>query len=298
VSFDALRFNFLRSVFGFNRPKHFGGSVFPLSFLSLQECAMIAKVNVRRVLYVAALCCAFAHSFVGESSVQAGTIGVNFLGGAAGSNVGANSAGFVPAVGWNDVAGGTQTNLALLDNLGANSGVTLSYSGLIAGTGNATSIANVGDSQMSKGNVFIGSNQIAELVLEGTIPYAVYDLYVYYNGGVGANDSQNYTIVQAALTKLAVDGALLNETGFIESNGVNEGNFIRFSGLNSSTLPSFKLRAQAVVGQYGYFNGFQIVDTTPVSVSTPEPASVVLLGLGCLFVVRRSRRHRQALSCA
>lgn len=253
---------------------------------------MQVSVQVRGVSLAVAFVCAM--SFVGSNlkTIQAGTISVNFIGGSAGSNVGNLSAGVVPTVGWMDVTGGTQSNLALLDNLGNNSGATLSFSGASSGAGNTTLFPNTGgDFQMMKGNIF-RSNADLDLVIGGMIPYGQFDLYVYFNGAVGSTDSQNFTILQAALTKLAVDGALINETGFVESDGVVKGNYIRFVGLSNSTLPNFTLRASRVVGQYAYLNGFEIVDTTPVP--APEPTSLLLLGAGGALVVRRVRKHRVA----
>src|SRR5690606_18977433 len=126
--------------------------------------------------------------------------------GGAGANglVQTNSAGVVPALGWNDLTGTSQTNFDLLNESGVSSGATLTYTGLNGFT-NAINLSNLGDTRMMAGNLYAQTFNPLSLTIGGTIPYANYDLYVYFSGNVTASQTMNVSIVEAGQTILAND---------------------------------------------------------------------------------------------
>ena len=219
-------------------------------------------------------------------NTRAAVISANFQGNQ-GSNalVEANSAGVVFVNNWNDVTTGTVSNVSLNDNTGAATSAKISYSGLSLGQGNGTNFSQLGNTRLMAGNIFLGGNAAVDLDFTG-IPYSQYDLYVYFDGSVAANQTQNYTVIGGP-TLLGNDGGLTNESAFVQSINGSQGDYVLFTGL---TLSSFTLRSQGVGNQYAYLNGVQFVETTPV----PEPSSVSLLGLGAIVLARRVRSRARS----
>jgi hypothetical protein len=227
------------------------------------------------------------------STASAAAISLNFGTGANGTPpVGSQIAGFVPEGNWNDIPLAQQTNAALKDDSGATvSGFTLSTAETFSFSGSAftaggVNFANPGDTTMMTGHIYHGGGAPVDLTFNGSVPYALFDLYIYYNSGA-INNTQTLSIPSLGLSE---DGSELpgGDTAFVLSTGLNNANYVVFKGLTAASLPSsFIVRAQGSVdrtggGPYGYINGLQFV-------SVPEPATLSVLALGGLMLVRRRR---------
>ncbi len=108
------------------------------------------------------------------------------------------------------------------------------------------------------------------------IPYATYDLYVYYNSSAVGN-AQDFTIrgTSMSLKGYEVPGV---DTALVESDGTINGNYVVFRGLTASDVTI----DDTMDTYYVYMNGFQVVEV-------PEPLTMSLLALGGLALVRRRR---------
>jgi hypothetical protein len=219
-----------------------------------------------------------------ESAVISG----NFVStsGAAGTIGAANTAGFVPVANWNDMPAAPQVNYPLLDDQGSPTGATLNAA-LSNGGGDVHTFPNPADNRIFRGNEFVQGFATGDLIF-ANVPYSEFDLYIYYDGAAGiADQTQMFTIVSLALSQTVFEDAQSVDSAFILGTPATHGNYLVFSGL---TLPNFTLRMQGISGQYGYLNGFQIVDVPEV----PEPSTLALLGLGVVGLAFKARRRRRA----
>jgi hypothetical protein len=214
------------------------------------------------------------------STAWADQIGINFVGGSGPAPNptpmgAAEIAGFVPQANWNQAAGQSGTNLALLNQNGIATTATLT-SWTSANTWN-TSIAEApGDFRMMRGYLDTSATSHT-MVTVSAIPYAFYDVYVYTDGDHGGDTrSGNYTI--GGKTNTTTNPANVNFNGtFILGQ-----TYTVFTGLSGA---SFTL--DATPGALGGtlrapVNGIQIVaSAAPV----PEPGTLALAGLGILSLM-------------
>jgi hypothetical protein len=215
-----------------------------------------------------------------------------------GTNVGANPAGVVRSTNWNDFLLAKQTGAPLKNNAGATvPGLTLTTDETFAYPASAfdsgANFANPGDTALMRGHVYHGGNANVDVHVDGTIPYATYDVYVYYNSG-GVPNTQTLSLLASDLSDLGITATVSEVPGvdsiFVEStNPTVNANYVKFSGRNNIDLPGFVLRAQNAgtpnSNQYGYINGIQIVSTVP------EPSTFVLLVIGGAVFASRWRRR-------
>ncbi len=192
---------------------------------------------------------------------DAGTVSVNFD---ADSNTPAlaptDYAGAAGGINWNNVTATsglvfptapTQTfhNSANVDV----SGFSIALSTAGGNTWNTVGSANqnlYGDWAMNGGGT---------LTFAG-IPYASYDIYVYFNG-FGGDDTVNYTIGTNTQTLVEAGDSPGTFTTFVQNK-----NYVKFSGLSGSTQTMTV--AGVTGGDYGV-SAFQIVNTTPTGPTDP-----------------------------
>ena len=188
--------------------------------------------------------------------------------------VGANVAGVVPVGNWNDVPLAQQTNRPLVDHLGATvPGLTLSTTQPYVYPGSAydatnTNFAAAGNTSMMRGHIYqppAGGN--VDLVFTGSVPYGVYDLYVYYNSG-GITSTQTMSILDGGGGSLGLSQVGFEVPGadivFTQSNssGANNANYVKFTGLTGTSVPAnFIVRTSG--SQYKLVNGLQFVESQP-----------------------------------
>jgi hypothetical protein len=200
--------------------------------------------------------------------------------------IGSNpTAGVVPASNWNDLRVGSGTWQSMHDDSGAGNvgeftafyeSPGSSYVPISPWPGYSTALRNEADNKLLSGHIYhaAGADTVAQF---SNIPYAAYDVYVYYNSGAITNNYQTFTIDGTSFAAVGSELSTTPDTAFVLSNGNNDANYVKFSNVN---LSNFTLRASATSG-YSYFNGFQIVQA-------PEPMTVGLLTLGGLLLRRRN----------
>lgn len=228
-----------------------------------------------------------------------GAIAVDFRGGRGGTSAEAMSpsdvAGVVAQANWNDIAGGSGTDIVLIDDAGAPTLAKLTYTS--GGTWSAIAGNGVGgDEKMNNGFVFGNAT-----VTVTDVPYAEYDIYVYT-----LNDAAN-RVLSTVLTGgeggpvngPAFFGSSPNPTaaGFVDGNAATpytynlvtsgflgsptaNGNYVRFTGLRDSTF-TFTTSAAG----NGYLGGFQIVPTV-----VPEPGTIGIVAAATAGLLIRRRR--------
>lgn len=183
---------------------------------------------------------------------------------ASGAAVGANIAGVVPVGNWNDFVGITGTKPALLNDLGFSTITSFTCTGGGAVTAAAVATGNPGDDALISGHIYVPSTTMSGTFTD--IPFAAYDVYVYFNSGAVTN-TQTFTIRGTSNTLLGYDIAGMDIALVESQNGTVDGNYVVFKGLTGSNVT---IDATPVVGLpsgYAYLNGFQIVTSWK-----PQPA--------------------------
>ena len=187
------------------------------------------------------------------------------------------SLGVVAAVNWNNlttVANAVGTNL--MDDSGAATTMDISFSGWNKDTFNAW-----GDMRADMFSNFLhhqGDTMSNATVILTQIPYATYDVYIYYTGFV-SQQVQAWTDGSTTIYGLRGPSSGGGLSGYVPyqttseataladaAGGTAGGNYLKFTGLTVSgvTLTSLGLPAQAGFEQDG-IAGIQIVNTTPAN---------------------------------
>jgi autotransporter-associated beta strand protein len=193
---------------------------------------------------------------------------------------------------WNGLvgpAGGSSsaTNNVLVDSNGAAiAGMSTTFA---AGSGGGTfnmSSADTGNDATMIRSIFDIFNGAASTITISGIPYATYDLYLYMWDD-GADRAGSFTV--NGTTYYARGGAgnpTSSGTGYVRSsdttlgagNDIDQGNYIRVTGLSSASLNvSLSAVAAGNVALRNKFAGYQIVATTapaPIATAPATPAGV------------------------
>lgn len=187
-----------------------------------------------------------------------------------------DSAGMFAASHWNEISGTSNnpSSSSLVDESGAAvTGMTASFQG----NGNTFNWNGVPGHTMLSG-FLSGATMTASLT---NIPYALYDVYVYY-AGFSSNQTLTWTATDTGSatlldTRYSVRGTkssvqLFSESGFVQSQystlaaasaaaSGNGGNYLKFTGLTAANLRIAETTRNGF-GEIG-FAGIQIVNTTP-----------------------------------
>jgi sialate O-acetylesterase len=189
-------------------------------------------------------------------------------------------AGVVPVAGWNELSGSSNpsTSVLLDESGGAVPGMSVSFQGNV----NTFNNTGVPDQTMLSG-FLSGNPMVAQF---SNIPYARYDVYVYY---AGFNNNNTYSLTWVATdtatatvvdTRYSVRGSLTGPQlfptpGLVRSEYAtlaeaaaqaalgNGGNWLRFTGLSAANL-RISETSESFFHENG-FSGVQIVNTSPVN---------------------------------
>ena len=219
-------------------------------------------------------------------SASAAAISVNFIGGKTTLLSATDAAGVVPVANWNNVSGSNSGGAAipfatLKDDSGTN----------VAGTGGghysnaewaiSTDPVDTPDKKLFKGYVDCISDTPTSVTVTG-IPYDKYDVYVYFDGDNGAETRDAYYTVNGGTPALYTDAANAQFNGTFVDAAINgTGNYFKVSDLSGNFSLTAALGITGGVKR-APVNGFQII-------AVPEPASLGLLGLSSLVMLRRRR---------
>ncbi len=174
--------------------------------------------------------------------------------------VGDNEAGVVRVGNWSELNLSNGTMLSnLKDDLGAATTAQMEalnpydlYGAIPINMGNA------GDNGLLLGHLYRPQG-MTSVAFTG-IPYAEYDLYVYYNANQTGTILFTIRGTTNSLIGLDIAGA---DSAFVESDGVINGNYVVFRGLTASDVT---IDATPGTNYYSYMNGFQVVSTRPGSI--------------------------------
>jgi hypothetical protein len=219
-------------------------------------------------------------------------------------NLGANSsaavAGVVSASNWNSTAIGF-TNLTLVDSSGVVvPGLTITESTTFGACNTDDTMADfpkLADTGMMGSAHYVGvggAKPGLRVTFSGTVPYQIFDLYVYtHSGKVGAYTQDVFVLSDIGgdlgLNKIAkdIDGAA---KGYSEASATVSGDYVVFHGVSRDLVGSkFIVQAGggAHSGEFGYMNGIQIVDATArSSMVVPKPNAIPLLSTGAVTRLR------------
>ncbi len=182
---------------------------------------------------------------------------------AAGAHVGNEIAGVIPVGNWNDFFVETVAMNFLKNDLGFDT-----YTQAVINSGGMYSISpgmpNPGDDALLSGHLY-APNGAKVSVTVTDIPYAAYDLYVYYRAAQAS--TMTFTILGTGRSLKGMENPAIPLTAFVDSqNGTVAGNYVVFKSLTAADMT---IEAAADAGSpYGYIDGFQIVVSW-----NPKPAN-------------------------
>ena len=248
------------------------------------------KKQIKLITAFAAATAAFALSANAASiSVNSGPVGQEVDGQSAGAEVTSTS--------WNDKMAGNFGATDVKDDSGATLvGTTVSVQ--TSWTNTSGSGTSDGHHTLMNGGLDNGGGPQGWTI--ENVPYASYDVYIYYDGGSNGSrggsmqiwDSDNSDAVLAAQSgydTATFSGSYLQATGD-GTDGAGQGldtNYVKLTGLTASNIKIRSIADQLGGGdgtKRAPMNGFQIVE------SVPEPSTTALLGLGGLALVFRRRK--------
>jgi hypothetical protein len=184
---------------------------------------------------------------------------------------------------WNVIDG---TGLWSKNNLNASNGSTQTTVGVALSCRALGYIGYAGnDLQHEVAVAHNGEKGPAGIQITGLIPTSSYDVYL-FTGGWAAN----YTFGGTTKTAAGGGGAIPSQAG-VPGDWVENTHYVKFSGLTGSSTISGTFWGDGT-NTYGELAGMQIVGTFNV-MPTPEPGTIVLLGIGLFGLLAYAWRRRK-----
>jgi hypothetical protein len=226
----------------------------------------------------------------------AASIGVNFYGGMF-TIAPSASPGIVPAINWNNIAGGSGTNITLNDDTATATTTQLTFNSTGAYNGcTVINTPNAATNTLYRSGIY-GDNATREVSISlWGISYSSYDLYVFASADTTVTNQ--LSISYGTTTFYYASGGQFNSgaTALLQTTSTTSGSpttgraqYQLFSGLTGSSVTLTTGGAITHTISNNIF-GFQIVNT-----AQPVPESSMIMGLvffgGGLFAV--SRRKNQ-----
>lgn len=228
------------------------------------------------------------------ASAQAASIGINFGAGRAEASLGSgDSAGVVAQTNWNNASGGSGSLTVLNTDNGSASGAAVTWATdeqWSHGTGVTDPNATLLNGWISANN-----NTAPDASIDITsIPFAVYDLYVYMNHDRETEDV-DITGPFGTFRLHETDGDIdvditasvtwVQQTATADGDATQEGNYALFSGLTDTNL-NLILGTAGAEGSLdrGAITGIQIVE------AIPEPSTSLLALIAGIGALSRRRR--------
>ncbi len=216
-------------------------------------------------------------------------ISVNFTGGA--DNVAneyniTGTAGAVPAANWNNFSGSTGSSGNLLDNSGAPSGATLSFTSP-SNWGLGATAASITDPNVGLFNNYLDdfspNGQIIVSSIGSQFTTPGYSVYVYLSNAQSASAAQLVLYPGVGFIDQYATVTAGNPADGFGGSYVEGTNYLVFTGLTGAF---FLLGSN---DQDPEIAGFQIV-----AVPEPNLTGLLLFGIGSLFFIRRLRKPTAA----
>lgn len=188
---------------------------------------------------------------------------------------------------WNGVDGfGTYIGqpTPLVDSAGNATALTFT-SVEVSGTGEGGLLSGSARGNLLLDDYAYCTNTAQPFTIGGLIPGGKYDLYLYGTGGQTEGQGTTFTVISEAGNPSAstTSGTMAGVTGSAIDASTAGAYYVKFSDLTATA--GGEITATYVTNgntPYGVFNGLQIA-------SVPEPATMSLIGLGALALLRRRR---------
>ena len=150
------------------------------------------QLNISRLFIAAAL--SAASLALSGLAANAQSIGINFSA-TTHTLAAADQPGIVPGANWNNIAGGSASNVALNNNSGTASGALLTINGGSPFAGySVPSTANAATNTLYRGGLGGSNTGAGEVSISLTnIPFAVYDVYVFASQDTTATNTLSVT---------------------------------------------------------------------------------------------------------
>jgi hypothetical protein len=191
---------------------------------------------------------------------------------------------------WNGIAGNSATNLALVNQTGAATSATLTFQSDSNWTtdisgGNAAGSPAPNQALMNEFIISFGNNP-NPVSIGGLHPGDTLSLYTYTDDDCCSGRVTTFAVTDASGTHTQIMNNDHTSSTWVQNpgDGTQLGNYLLFSGLHP--LPNGTL-SFTFAGNEGDLNGLQLLVTR----ATPEPGSLVLIGLGAVGLVIAARRR-------
>jgi hypothetical protein len=198
-----------------------------------------------------------------SQAAVARAVSINFVGNSTAMGA-SEGAGVVPKTNWNNASGNTNAGLALVDETGAASGATLSYTADNTWAVPITDTA--GNFRMMRGYLDTGSQNPSTISVTGLPSSSTgYDIYIYADGDNSSGTAtRTYTISGAGIATTSItatDPASTDFSGSFTEASNSNGNYVKFTAIQATafTLTATPTSASGGAALRAPVNGMQIV---------------------------------------